>query len=152
MPKLLSALLAFASLAATAQQQTTQPTPPPAGSNWQHVQALPAGTEVYLNAKSRHIVCTIKSTTADALTCTERAKDDIVARSEISSIKITRSGRSTLIGLGVGTGTGAVLGAVGCRGDWQGGCAKVFGLILGLAGTVIGYTTDFSRSTVYKAP
>jgi hypothetical protein len=153
MSKLLAALLVFTTLTATAQQSALPPTAPPAGTNWQHVQALPIGTEVYLNAKPRHVVCEIRSTSADTLTCTERAKDIAFERSEISSIKITHAGRSALIGLGVGAGAGAAIGEAGCRGGGGGGlCGSVFGSALGLAGLVIGITTDFFRSTVYKAP
>jgi hypothetical protein len=153
MRKLIAVLLTLSTIHATAQQSAQSPPTPPADSNWQHVQALPPGTEVYLNAESRHIVCKIKSATTDSLTCTERAKDIVFERSEISSIKITHAGRSALIGLGVGVGAGAAIGEAGCRGGgWGGLCGSVFGSALGLAGLVIGITTDFSRSTVYKAP
>jgi len=171
MPKLLAALLVLTTLTTAAQQSALPPTPPPEGSNWKHVQALPLGTEVYLNAESHHVVCKIKSVTADTLICTEgsennvaqrsptrprvgtRTKDVLFERSDISSIKITHAGRSALIGLGIGFGAGAAIGEAGCRGGgWGGLCGSVFGSALGLAGLAIGITTDFSRSTVYRAP
>jgi hypothetical protein len=150
--KPLAALLVITILggaSAPAQQSAAQP---PAGSNWQHVQALPIGTELYVKAKGRSKTCKLKSTTANALTCNAEKQDLTFDRATIVSVKIARSGRSTLIGFAVGVGTGVAIGVGGCRGGWEGPCSVVYGGLLGAAGAIAGITTDFSRSTVYKAP
>jgi hypothetical protein len=157
--------LLLPALSAPAQQPTQQPAQPPAGSNWQHVQALPAGTSLNVKARTSHLACKLKSVDADTLTCTH-GKDATFQRSEILSIKIPRRGRSTLIAMGVGAGVGAIVGAAtsGCstaeKNSWF-GCfltpsrpqgAAIGALLFGIIGAPIGALTDFAHSTVYKAP
>lgn len=154
---LLLSVLASA-ICATAQQAAT--TAPPEGSNWQHVQALPAGTSINVEARSSHITCKLKSVDTDTLTCTQK-KNLIFQRADILTIKIPHRGRSALIGTAIGGGVGAGIGfAAGTNnnGGWFGpnflrgavtGIGAVFG---GIVGGGTGAVTDFSRSTVYKAP
>jgi hypothetical protein len=139
-------------LLSTLSVAAQQPIQPPAGSNWKHVQALPVGTDLYIKAKTRHASCKLKKDDDSTLTCTSYANDIVFDRTEISSIKISRNGRSALAGLGIGVGTGAIIGLTGCHGSWQGACTAVYGTILGGAGAILGFTTDFTRSTVYRAP
>ncbi len=150
MRKILAALLAFTTLSASAQQ-TVQP---PAGSNWQHVQVLPVGTSLYVNAQTRHTACKLKSDDADTLTCTDAGKDVVFQRTEIFTIKISRRGRSALIGAAPG-GALLISGGIGLAVDNNSlgaGAAGVYGIVIALIGALIGELTDFSRSTVYKAP
>ena len=160
---LLSMALLLPALSAPTQQPAQQPAQPPAGSNWQHVQALPIGASIYVKAKHSHSKCILKSVDADTLTCT-RGKEIVFQRSDIVNIKIPRHGRSTLAGLAIGAGVGAALGAA-TGGDpcktTQGFCADVAsrgetaafsGFLFAAIGAPIGYFTDFTRSTVYKAP
>jgi hypothetical protein len=158
--KLLLLLLLLPIVSSPAQQ----PTAPPEGSNWQHVQALPIGATVHLNAGKRHQSCTIRSVDADSLTCT-KGKNPVYQRVEVTSIQLNRRGRSVLIGAGIGAGVGAIVGAAtgGCsqaeKQSWF-GCfltptkpqgAAIAGTVLGGIGSLIGLT-DFSRSTVYRTP
>ena len=150
-------------LSASTQQPAQQPSPaPPAGSDWQHVQALPAGASIIVKARKSHAGCKLKSVDADSVTCTH-GKDLVFQRVDIVSIRIPHRGRSTLIGLAVGGGIGAVIGVAtgdsGCSGKafcfniiGRGTAAAIGGVSLGAVGTLIGGLTDFSRSTVYKAP
>jgi hypothetical protein len=163
MRKLLATLLAFTTLSATAQQPAQQPVPPPlAGSNWQRVQALAAGTSINVKARASHASCKLKSVDADTLTCTH-GKDLVFQRTDIVNIKVPHRGRSTLIGLAIGGGTGALIGVAtgssSCAG--QNFCINIFsradlaavgGVSLGAVGALVGGLTDFSRSTVYRAP
>ncbi len=150
-----SLVLALA-LSANAAQQPTQP---PAGSNWQHVQMLPIGASINVKARTSHVSCTLKSVDADSLTCTH-GKDVVFQRADILTIQISRRGRSALIGLAAGGGVGALLGYAttsSCKpGDLciipRGGVAAFTGVTFGLIGVITGGLTDFAKSTVYRAP
>ena len=152
-------------LSAAAQQPAQQPAPLE-GSNWQHVQALPAGASINVKARSSHLGCKLKSVDADSLTCTHR-KDVTFPRSDILNIRIAHRGRSTLVAAAVGGGVGAVIGAASIGGCSQqqkqsflgcfqivnrGAGATLIGAIGAIVAAPIGYTTDFTHSTVYKAP
>jgi hypothetical protein len=141
-------------LAAAAQQPVVQT--PPTGTAWQRVQALPPGASINVTAKASHTGCTLKSVDADSLTCTH-GKDIVFQRADILTITIPHRGRSALIlgGIGAGIGVGAVAGASDAIGF--GGAAKgsVYAGGAGLGAVLfgaIGFFTDFSHSTVYKAP
>ena len=157
MHRFLFAITLLGALAAPAQQPT-QPASPQ-GSNWQHVQALPIGANIAVKARASHASCKLKSVDADTLTCTH-GKDLIFQRTEVLSIKIPHRGRSTLIGLAAGAGVGAIIGAAATHGDTcsqicilsSADVALATGIAGGAAGAVVGVTTDFSHSTVYKAP
>jgi hypothetical protein len=157
MRKMLLCLVLVPALCASAQQPA-QPTPA-AGSNWQHVQALPVGASVDIKARSSHASCTLKSVDADSLICT-RGKDIVFQRSDILTIKIPHRGRSALVGSAIGGGTGAVIGfAIGTNNNngflghnfMRGAVTAVFGVGGGVVGGITGGATDFTRSTVYKA-
>jgi uncharacterized protein YcfJ len=127
---------------------------PPAGSNWQRVQALPAGQSINVSARTSHAGCTLKSVDADSLTCTH-GKDLVFQRANIVNIKLPHRGRSTLVGMAVGAGGGAIVGvSLGRNGSFVGrGAGAVIVSVPGaLIGAIIGATTDFAHSTVYKAP
>ena len=167
-----------AAVAAPAQQPATQPTPrpasgpavqpappatapmPPAGSDWRYVQALPVGTSVYVNAKTRHKACKLRSVDADSFTCFGVGKDAVFQRAEIKTIKIAHRVRSTLVATVPGDAM-IVGGAVGLAADH--GCAGIAcnllpgavllgGVAVAAIGAPIGALTDFTRSTVYRAP
>ena len=168
MRKGLATLLAFTTLSASSQQTAQQPVPPPpAGSNWQHVQALPVGTSLYVSAKTRHKSCKLKNDDADTLTCTNSGKDIVFQRTEIVTIKISRRGRSALIAAapgaalaigGLAAGGAGEFGSQTCSGSQTNcgqigaGVAIIWGVALAAVAAPIGALTDFSRSTVYKAP
>lgn len=130
-----------------------QPIQPPAGSNWQHVQALPIGASIHLNIRTQSLNCELKSVDADSLTCTHK-KDMTFHRSDIQSITIPRRGRSTAIGAAIFAGAGAAVGAGLGRTFWT---TRSKGAGVGIAlftpvGALIGFGTDFAYSTVYRAP
>ena len=126
----------------------------PEGSNWQRVQALPAGTTVHVKANNTSTSCTLKAVDADSLTCT-RVKDLTFQRAEIRSIRISHRVRSTLIGAGVGAGVGVVVGigvnaSLGGFGTRKTRAAGAGAAIFTPLGLIIGASTDFSRDTVYR--
>lgn len=147
-------LLAFAIPGSS--QQTAQP---PAGSNWQHVQALPIGTTIHVNARKSHALCTLKAIDADTLTCVRDtgvgSKELIFQRPEIKTIKLARRGRSALLGGTIGAGAGALAGGVeDIHSHYfavRGAFAMIYGFVGAFAGAPAGYLTDFSASTVYRA-
>ena len=150
----LSLVLASALSARAAQQ----PVQPPAGSNWQHVQALPVGASINVKARKSHAGCKLKSVDADSLTCTH-GKDLVFQRADIVSIKIPHRGRSTLGGLAIGAGVGAGVGKAASGGNCKQLCiispgtvVAVSAVAIGAVGTLVGALTDFTRSTVYRAP
>jgi hypothetical protein len=136
-----------------------QPAAAPEGSDWHRVEALPLGVSIYVNARSRHQACKLKSVDADSLTCAN-GKNPHYQRAEVTSIKVTRRGRSAFIGMGIGAGAGAITGfAIGTnsggffgpnafRGTVAGVCAGIGGLV----GAGVGAATDLMRSTIYTAP
>lgn len=161
MRSLLLVLALMPTLSTSAQQPA--PTSPPAGSNWQHVQVLPVGQSINVSARTSHASCKLKSVDADTLTCTH-GKDLVFQRTDIVNIKFPHRGRSTLVGLAIGGGTGAIIGAAagspGCSSAQtfclniisRGDLAAIGAVGFGAVGALVGVLTDFSRSTVYKAP
>ena len=141
-----------------------QPAQPPAGSTWQHVQALPIGTSIQVSiqakASTRHMVCILTAVDADSLACDRNFRFNVqkvlFQRTEIRTIKLTRRGRSAVFGAAIGAGAGAVAGGIqGARSNYfavHGAFAMIYAFAGAFAGAPIGYLTDFSASTVYRAP
>lgn len=154
-PRLIPFLLA-ATLAASAQQ----PAPPPEGSNWARVQALPAQTYLHVNARKGHAICYLTAVEPDSLSCSKDTgvghKEISFQRSDITSIKLAHRGRSAVLGATILGGAGALAGAVqGTRSNYfavKGAWAMIFAFSGAFAGAPIGYLTDFSASTIYRAP
>jgi hypothetical protein len=148
MRRLLFALFTVTCLSAAAQS--------PEGSNWQHVQALPAGTSLHIDARSGNITCKLKSVTGDSITCTH-AKETTIQRSEIKTIKLAHRGRSAAAGTAIGAATGVVAVEAAWNNNWRwnavnrGSVAAYAGVPLAGVGAVVGYFTDFTRSTIYRA-
>jgi hypothetical protein len=157
------ALPAIAQSAVAPQSAPPQPaaqTAPPAGSNWQHVMALPINTDIHIAARTRHALCTLKRVDADSLTC-ERdtgvgSKELTFQREEIKTIKLTHRARSAVIGASIGVGAGATGGAIYARDNHyfavRGAFAMIYAFAGAFGGAPTGYLTDFTRSTVYRAP
>jgi hypothetical protein len=156
----ISRLVLPALLASSLVASTQQPAPaPPAGSNWAHVQALPPNTYLHVNAKKSHAICYLTAVDAESLSC---SKDTGVGhaqvsfqRSEITTIKLARRGRSAVLGGTILGGAGAIAGAVqGSRSNYyavKGAWAMIYGFSGMFAGAPLGYLTDFSASTIYRA-
>jgi hypothetical protein len=160
MPRLIATLLPLLAVPLAVAQQ--QPAPVPAGSNWSRIQTLPAGTSLHINGKP-HTTCTFAHADDDSITCTKSNKPVTYPRAGITSIKLAHRTRSTLVGLGIGAGTGALIGfAAGTRGGndtffgpnfLRGAVTAVGAAFGGVVGTPIGYFTDFTAgSPIYKAP
>jgi hypothetical protein len=149
-------LLVLLPAVSTHAQQPQQPTPPPDGSNWQRVLALPSGQSINVSARKSHAGCKLKSVDGDTLTCTH-GKNLVFQHADILTITMPRHSRSALIlgGIGAGIGVGAVAGAsdaIGFAGAAKGtvyaGGAGIGAVLFG----TIGFFTDLTRSTVYRAP
>lgn len=156
---------ALSALAQQPAQQSVQS--PPAGSNWQHILILPKGTSVYVYTRGHHQRCELASTDADTLTCIH-GKSVTFQRTEITSIKLAHRGRSSLVGLAVGAGAGIGIGyaiplskssdpALQVPTQIINSLGRAAFVVIGAAsgtigGSLTGYVTDFTRSTVYKAP
>jgi hypothetical protein len=141
----------------SAQQPAT---PPPAGSNWQRVHAIPVGYSVYVKTAAHKVHCAYQSSDAETFTCSKSAKPVTFQRSEVQSIKLGHRGRSAAIGAAPG---GALLigGLIAyntrsCQHQLLcglgSGLLAVGGGILAGVGAGVGAGTDFARSTVYVAP
>ena len=124
------------------------------------MQALHAGTALHLNG-TPHASCSFLRADAESITCGHQSHERTYPRAGIRSIKLAHRTRSTLVGLGIGAGTGAIIGfAVGTKQNdffgnnaFRGGITGVFAAIGGVAGTSVGYLTDFTAgSAIYKAP
>ena len=138
------ALLGSAVVSSTAQT-------PRARSTWQSVQALPAGTKIHVNTHSVHMVCDLKSVEGDGLTC-NNGRDLVFQRPEVKSIKLVARDRSLPIGAAIGAGFGVGVGVAACHKKGYGGVCATIGIPVGAIGALVGYFTDFTASTVYKAP
>ena len=134
---------------ASAQQPAV---PPPQGSNWQHVQALPAGTPVRLKLKSHQLkICTLKSADAETVVCADR-KNTVIQRTDIQSVQLSHRSRSTLIGAAIGAGVGVPIGISVAHAEVPRWFALILAVPAPILGAAIGYAGDYTGSTIYKAP
>lgn len=152
----LSAVLA-ASMFAPAQQPAAGP---PAGSNWDRVEALPPNTYLHVNARKHHSICYLTMVDEASLSCSKDTgvghKPLSFQRTDITSIKLARRGRSAVLGAAILGGAGAVAGGIqGAHSNYfavKGAWAMIYGFSGLFAGAPIGYLSDFSASTIYRAP
>jgi hypothetical protein len=161
--------LAFIALAATAVAE--KPPSQSMGDTWSHIAALPPSTRMHVAADKNGKTCYLVSSDDAKLTCS-KGKDSsgdsyTFARADVKSVKLTRKGRSTLVGLLIGGGAGWGVGALvghfkdpnhpGAILDFSGLSRDVdtgIGIGVGLVGGgVLGVTTDFLRGpTIYQRP
>ncbi len=149
MPKLLVSLVLFAvAVPVPAQQAVSHP---PEGSDWHKVQVLPVGTPIYVTVGKHTTRCVLLNVAADSVTC-NNGKDTSFQRSEITALKISHRTRSTLVGLGLGWAASVVLGVAAehTNSNTGAGAMGAAGLAILVAAPIIGYKTDFTRSTIYK--
>lgn len=164
------ALLGSAVMPGQTQQVSPSTQQPPAGGNWQRVEALPARSKVHITTDHGGHSCRLFSVTEDALTCEAGAgrAGRVIQRTEVQHIKLTHYVRSTLVGAGIGGGIGAITGGIGGRskpcpsgqtlcfngiGIGAGGVAAIFGVAGAAVGSVVGGTTDLARgSSIYTRP
>ena len=144
--------LLLASLGLSAHAQTVNDNSP----SWPRLERLLYKTDIHVKARHNSGNCAFKEATETELTCTS-GKDTLhtYPRAEVKAVQIRHRGRSTLTGMAIGVGGGVVGGVSTCKsGDiiGKGGCSVIFGIPLGLIGAVVGASTDFTHSTVYRAP
>ena len=136
---------------------------PSGDAGWERVRHLPAGSHVHVAGDKQSKTCAIDLVDDATLRCSKGNSQYSFTRAEVKSVKLTRYGRSTLvgtvIGLGVGAGVGAIVGhAQEKPNDFFPGlsteaCAAVGGAVGAIAGAAIGGPTDFLRGpVVYRRP
>jgi len=146
----------LASTLSASAQQSAEPKTPSTESDWQNIEVPPVGTSIYVNAKSRDLNCTLKSVDSDALTCTQ-AQDVVVKRAEIQTVKMAHRGRSAVLGMAIGGAVGVVAAEAAWNSHWswngvnRGSVAAYVGVPFAGIGALVGYFTDFTRSTIYRA-
>ena len=132
-------------------------------SDWDRLRRVPAGTRVHVATDNRSKTCSVDLIDEATLRCSKGASQYSFLRADVKSVKLTRYGRSTLvgtvIGLGVGAGVGAIVGhAQEKPNDFFPGLsteasAAVGGAVGAVAGAAIGGPTDFLRGpTIYRRP
>ena len=132
-------------------------------SDWDRLRRVPVGTRVHVAADSQSKTCAIDLIDEATLRCSKDASQYSFLRADVKSVKLTRYGRSTLLGLGIGLGAGAGIGAAAGHaqekpGDFFPGLSTEAYAAVGaaagaLAGAAIGGPTDFLRGpTVYRRP
>ena len=133
----------------------------PAGALWSRVEALPPGTALHLNGQP-HTSCRLRRADPESITCAKGHSDVTYPRAGIRSVKLAHRTRSTVVGLGIGAGVGAITGfAIGTNGGdsffgknaFRGGITAAFAGIGAVGGVPVGYFSDFTAgSAIYKAP
>ncbi len=124
------------------------------------MRALPVGTQVHISAATRHALCELTAVDEERIACSQDTgvgtRALTFARSEVRLIKLARRGRSAVLGASIGAGAGALAGGIeGARSNYfafKGAYALIYAFAGGFAGAPAGYLTDFSASTIYRAP
>jgi hypothetical protein len=126
---------------------------PAAGSNWDHLKALPAETKLHVSADKGGATCKLVSVDDATLVCGKHT----FQKAEVKSVKLTRYGTSYGAGAAIGAGVGAGVGVALVSGENNiftndKGKAAGIGLVLGaLVGAVVTGPADlFKGPTVYR--
>ena len=130
----------------------------PASASWDRLKAIPVGTHVHVSADSMSRTCNVATVANDALTCTKgrvvNTAHYTFLKGDVRSVKLTRYGTSTAVGVGAGAAVGAVGAAAvtsGGRDTLAGAVYPFFGVPAAILGGVIMGTTDaLSGPTVYR--
>jgi hypothetical protein len=132
-------------------------------SGWDRVRHLPAGTRVHVAGDTKSKTCAIELVDDATLRCSKGNSQYSFARAEVKSVKLTRYGRSTLAGMGIGLAAGAGVGAIAGHAQekpddfFPGLSTEAYAAVGGAAGLIaggaIGGPTDFLRGpTLYRRP
>ncbi len=127
---------------------------PAAGSNWDHVRALPIHTRLHVSADHMSHTCYLLSVDDTALMCGRYT----FPRAEVKSVKLTRYGLSYGAGAGIGAGIGVGIGlgiSAGTndalfkndKASYAGGGAAI-GAVIGAV--IVGPLDLFKGPTVYQ--
>jgi hypothetical protein len=149
--KIIPFLLAPLLLASSAMSQT---------DGWKSVQALRSGTKIKVTLKNRPTFghCFFDGASDDQLVCNSGrwplSRRKVYLRDEIEAVYLTHNGPA--IGLAVGAGAGAIIGATGdpVPGLGRGGTALLDAGLLGGLGAFFGMVLDpfFHGRAVYRSP
>jgi len=149
--KIIPFLLAPLLIASSAMSQT---------GDWAAVQGLRSGTKIKVTLKNRPTFghCFMDGASDDQLFCTSRggllSRRKVYLRDDIKAVYLTHNGPA--IGLAVGAGAGAAIGAVGdpVPGLGHGGTALLDAGLLGGLGAFFGMVLDpfFHGRVVYRSP
>jgi hypothetical protein len=149
--KIIPFLLAPLLIASSAMSQTT---------DWEAVQALRSGTKIKVTLKSGPTFgpCFMDGASDDQLFCTTRggllSRRKVYLQDDIKAVYLTHNG--PVIGLAVGAGAGAVIGAAGdpIPGLGRSGTALLDAGLLGGLGAFFGMVLDpfFHGRAVYRSP
>jgi hypothetical protein len=149
--KIIPFLLAPLLIASSAMSQT---------GDWEAVQALRSGTKIKVTLKNRRTFghCFFDGASDDQLFCTSRggllSRRKVYLRDEIEAVYLTHNGPA--IGLVVGAGAGAAIGAAGdpVPGLGRGGTALLDAGLFGGLGAFFGMVLDpfFHGRVVYRGP
>jgi hypothetical protein len=161
---LISGAIAVSAVPACAQNLAASPAPSPShaiADSWHNISAIPLHTHIHVAADHGGSTCYFIAVDDQSLTCGHHNGSDkgrhVFSRADVKSVKLTRYGISTLGGLGIGTGVGAVIGVAANRPhpnemfDFSDIGRTVCTVIGGLGGTAVGASTDMFRGpTVYR--
>ena len=81
-------------------------------AGWDRVRHLHAGTHVHVAGDKQSKTCTLDLVDEATLRCSKGSSQYSFLRAEVKSVKLTRYGRSTLVGMVIGLGAGAGIGAI----------------------------------------
>jgi hypothetical protein len=132
-------------------------------AGWDRVRHLPTGSHVHVAGDKLSKTCTLDLVDEATLRCSKGSSQYSFLRAEVKSVKLTRYGRSTLVGMAIGLGAGAGIGAIAGHSQEQPGdffhgltteAYTAIGASAGaVAGAAIGGPTDFLRGpTIYQRP
>ena len=148
MRKILSLVLILCGVTTATAQQA----PASMRDEWPRVEALKNGAAVHVRTDTRKVTCAISKVDDQSLSCLDHGAPLMLTRAEIKSVSVNHLGRSMLIGLGIGAGGGAIIGAaVGRNGSFvpRGAAAAALAAVGGIIGLIIGATTGSFPKTIY---
>jgi len=132
-------------------------------ASWDHLKVLPAHVQMHVSTDTGGSKCYLIAVDDEKLVCGRKngspKGEKVFPRAIVKNVKLTRYGLSTLGGLGIGLGTGAIVGVAVFRstpndffGNFGQDIGRTFSVVLGgVAGLVVGGTTDMFRGpTVYQ--
>lgn len=141
-----------------AQQMAPSAMPATLGDTWDHLKSLSPHAHMHVAADHSGATCYFISVDDQTLTCGRHDGSSkgqhLFPRAEVKSVKLTRRGLSTAGGLGIGFAAGGLIGVAAIRPDPSGfdlglGAARASAAVVGgLAGAIVGGTTDMFRGPV----
>jgi hypothetical protein len=124
---------------------------PAAGSNWDHLKALPPATKLHVSADKGGATCKLVSVDDATLICGKHT----FQRPDVKSVKLTRYGLSYGVGAAVGAGAGAGIGLAVIKdtiveNDKGKGAGIGLAIGAGIGALVAGPADLFKGPTVYR--